>query len=116
MCFFLQAREAAVNSLNMLDRSICEQYLESKTDPLVGTIEPSMYIGEFDWANLPEGSVVEKADVRPYVKEVFANLISVNCEAGYILFYQNQNMKQHFNLRRCKMLSPASVTEFSPTL
>jgi hypothetical protein len=80
--FILQAREAAVNSLNMLDRSICEQYLESKTDPLVGTIEPSMYIGEFDWANLPAGSVVEKADVRPYVKEVFANLISVNCEAG----------------------------------
>jgi exocyst complex component 2 len=85
---FLQARETAVNSLNMLDRSICEKYLESKTDPLVGTIEPSMYIGEFDWANLPEGSVIEKADVRPYVKEVFANLISVNCEASSI-FHAN---------------------------
>jgi Exocyst complex component Sec5 len=99
----------------MLDRSICEQYLESKTDPLVGTIEPSMYIGEFDWANLPAGSVVEKADVRPYVKEVFANLISVNCEACFF-FIKNRTTLTNFVLSRCKMLCLASVTEFSHIL
>ncbi|CAB3359452.1 Hypothetical predicted protein [Cloeon dipterum] len=81
----LLARETAVNLLSDLDKQLCEKYLESKTDPLVGTIEPSMYIGEFDWAKLPERSVIERGDLRPYIKEILANLISVNCEVQNVL-------------------------------
>lgn len=52
-----------------------EAYLEQKNDPLVGTIEPSMYIGKFDW-----NTKIKPTDVRPYVKECINNLIAVHAE------------------------------------
>lgn len=38
---------AAKLQLAALERRITETYLEHKSDPLVGTIEPSMYIGKY---------------------------------------------------------------------
>lgn len=61
--------------LDNLEKSILEKYLEQKSDPLVGTIEPSMYLGRFDW----HLSFVP-TDIRPYAKECINNLISVQSE------------------------------------
>lgn len=58
-----------------LDKSIMETYLEQKSDPLVGTIEPSMYLGRFDW-----DTNIKPTDVRPYAKECINNLIGVFTE------------------------------------
>lgn len=61
--------------VNKLQQSIVESYVEHKSDPLVGTIEPSMYIGRFQW------DLVTKAeDLRPYAHECCDNLIGVYSE------------------------------------
>ncbi|CAG9829620.1 unnamed protein product [Diabrotica balteata] len=67
------------NKYESLEKSILDKYLEQKSDPLVGTIEPSMYLGRFDWdINVPP------TDIRPYAKECVNNLISVHSEINNI--------------------------------
>lgn len=62
-------------TINKLLNSIVETYVEHKSDPLVGTIEPSMYIGRFQW------DLVTKADdLRPYAHECCDNLVGVYSE------------------------------------
>lgn len=62
-------------TVNKLLNSIVETYVEHKSDPLVGTIEPSMYIGRFQW------DLVTKADdLRPYAQECCDNMIGVFSE------------------------------------
>ncbi|XP_025831157.1 exocyst complex component 2-like [Agrilus planipennis] len=41
--------EKIMNKFSVLEKTVLETYLEQKSDPLVGTIEPSMYLGKFDW-------------------------------------------------------------------
>lgn len=65
--------------LDNLEKSILEKYLEQKSDPLVGTIEPSMYLGRFDW-----DLTITPTDIRPYAKECISNLISVQSEVNAI--------------------------------
>ncbi|XP_063241728.1 exocyst complex component 2 [Bacillus rossius redtenbacheri] len=66
---------AATSALASLDRSILEMYLEQKSDPLVGTIEPSMYLGRFDW-----DTALRPVDVQPYAKEILTNMVGVHAE------------------------------------
>lgn len=69
----------AKGKLEQLEKAILDKYLEQKSDPLVGTIEPSMYLGRFDWhLNVPP------TDIRPYVKECINNLINVHSEIIHI--------------------------------
>uniref|UniRef100_A0A1B6LCB4 Exocyst complex component 2 n=2 Tax=Cicadellinae TaxID=33370 RepID=A0A1B6LCB4_9HEMI len=63
--------------LEALERRIIDTYLEHKSDPLVGTIEPSMYLGRWDW-----DTKHTPTDLRPYVKEIIANLIGVHAEVN----------------------------------
>ncbi|GLH13738.1 Exocyst complex component 2 [Gryllus bimaculatus] len=65
----------ASSALSALDKRIMEVYLEQKSDPLVGTIEPSMYLGRFDW-DTPR----KPSDISPYVKEIIANMNGVHAE------------------------------------
>lgn len=65
--------------LENLERLMLDRYLEQKCDPLVGTIEPSMYLGRFDW-----DTTVQPTDIRPYAKECINNLINVHCEVTNI--------------------------------
>lgn len=67
--------ETAKVSLRTLDKAIMEAYLEQKSDPLVGTIEPSMYVGKFEW-----NTKIKPSDVRPYMKECINNFIAVHAE------------------------------------
>nr|XP_023022943.1 exocyst complex component 2 [Leptinotarsa decemlineata] len=64
---------------HQLEKSILDKYLEQKSDPLVGTIEPSMYLGRFDW-----DINISPTDMRPYAKECINNLISVLSEVNNI--------------------------------
>ncbi|KAK0158108.1 hypothetical protein PV328_009154 [Microctonus aethiopoides] len=61
--------------LETLDSAVLDAYLERRCDPLVGTIEPSMYLGGLEW-----DSDVEPTHIRPYAQEVLANLIAVHAE------------------------------------
>lgn len=63
------------NSFTALSHKILDQYNELKCDPLVGTIEPSMYVLQFDW-----DTSFEPTDVKPYAKEIIMNLIGVRSE------------------------------------
>ncbi|XP_046387065.1 exocyst complex component 2 [Ischnura elegans] len=66
----------SAGALEALEKRIFEAYLEAKSDPLVGTIEPSMYLGHMDWGDhLPM-----PIDVRPYAKEAIGNMIGVHAE------------------------------------
>lgn len=67
--------ESMKNRFKTLERGILDDYLEQKSDPLVGTIEPSMYLGKFDWDTNETPS-----DIRPYAKECINNLIHVHAE------------------------------------
>lgn len=67
------------DKLEHLEKAILEKYLEQKSDPLVGTIEPSMYLGRFDW-----DINVAPTNIRPYVKECINNVIHVHSEVNSI--------------------------------
>lgn len=54
--------------------TLLETYVEQKSDPLVGTIEPSMYIGRFQWDAVPH-----TGKLRPYAHECLDNLVNVKC-------------------------------------
>lgn len=57
-------------SMNELMSRIIDTFVEMKSDPLVGTIEPSMYIGRFQW------DLVSSAEgLRPYAHECCDNLV-----------------------------------------
>ncbi|XP_058808366.1 exocyst complex component 2 [Phymastichus coffea] len=65
--------------LETLDNAVLEAYLERRCDPLVGTIEPNMYVGNLDWTIdlLP-------THVKPYAQEILDNLITVHAEVRRI--------------------------------
>ncbi|XP_043491198.1 exocyst complex component 2 isoform X2 [Polistes fuscatus] len=61
--------------LDILDNVVLEAYLDRRCDPLVGTIEPSMYLGGLEW-----DFDIQPTHVKPYVQEILANLIAVHAE------------------------------------
>lgn len=67
----------AAELLENTESKLLETYIETKSDPLVGTIEPSMYVGGFEW-DLP--SLLPPKDIRPYAKEIITNLIALHSE------------------------------------
>ncbi|OWR47027.1 Exocyst complex component 2 [Danaus plexippus plexippus] len=73
------ALQATRDALSNLEASIAETYLEHKGDPLVGTIEPSMYMGRH---TIHPDAIVD--DARPYVYEIINNLIAVHAEVDSI--------------------------------
>ncbi|KAJ2943891.1 hypothetical protein O0L34_g8215 [Tuta absoluta] len=75
------AMAAAKDALTSLETTIAETYLEHKGDPLVGTIEPSMYMGRHKTVADSEALV---DDARPYVYEIINNLIAVHAEVDSV--------------------------------
>lgn len=63
--------------LETLDNAVLEAYLERRCDPLVGTIEPSMYLGGLEW-----DFNTEPTHIKPYAQEILANLIAVHAEVN----------------------------------
>ncbi|XP_023934089.1 exocyst complex component 2 [Bicyclus anynana] len=73
------ALQTTKEALSNLESRIAETYLELKGDPLVGTIEPSMYMGRHE---IDPDAIVD--DARPYVYEIINNLIAVHAEVDSI--------------------------------
>uniref|UniRef100_A0A182M5G2 Exocyst complex component 2 n=1 Tax=Anopheles culicifacies TaxID=139723 RepID=A0A182M5G2_9DIPT len=69
------AIENSRSTINGLFASLLEMYVEHKSDPLVGTIEPSMYLGRFQW-----DQVGPSEKLSPYAHECLDNLVSVYSE------------------------------------
>lgn len=69
------AIDAARENVMQLFGTLLEMYVEQKSDPLVGTIEPSMYIGRFQWDAVPH-----TGKLRPYAHECLDNLVAVYSE------------------------------------
>ncbi|XP_001654115.2 exocyst complex component 2 [Aedes aegypti] len=69
------AIENSRSTVNTLFSSLLDMYVEHKSDPLVGTIEPSMYIGRFQW-----DQVGASDKLSPYAHECCDNLVSVYSE------------------------------------
>ena len=44
----------AVKCYMKLDNDLFEAYIEQKIEPIIGVIEPSMYVGKFNWDQAPE--------------------------------------------------------------
>ena len=65
--------------LETLDHSVLEAYLERRRDPLVGCIEPNMYVGELNW----NADTLMVTRVKPYVQEILANIINVHAEVKF---------------------------------
>lgn len=62
--------EGGQTTVTKLMSTIVETFVEHKSDPLVGTIEPSMYIGKFQW-----DLVTSAVGLRPYAHECCDNLV-----------------------------------------
>ncbi|XP_037749170.1 exocyst complex component 2 isoform X2 [Chelonia mydas] len=67
--------QISMESLKELDQRLFEIYIELKADPIVGSLEPGIYAGYFDWKDclIPTG-------VRNYLKEALVNIIAVHAE------------------------------------
>lgn len=67
--------QASTESLRDLDQRLFETFIEMKADPIVGSLEPGIYAGYFDWKDclIPTG-------VRNYLKEALVNIIAVHAE------------------------------------
>lgn len=80
-----QPIQVTKDALNTLEATIAETYLEHKGDPLISTIEPSMYMGRH---KTDVETTVD--DARPYVYEIINNLIAVHAEVRFA--YYNDNL------------------------
>lgn len=69
----------AIKCYLTLDSKLFEAYMEQKIEPIVAIIEPSMYVGKYDWARCPKPE-----DTRDYVKEIIFNVISVHAEVDRV--------------------------------
>uniref|UniRef100_A0A8C9WJW0 Exocyst complex component 2 n=1 Tax=Scleropages formosus TaxID=113540 RepID=A0A8C9WJW0_SCLFO len=67
--------QVSMDLVRALDQRLFESYVERKADPIVGSLEPGMYAGYFDWRDCspPTG-------VRNYLKEALVNIITVHAE------------------------------------
>lgn len=41
--------QVSIDALRQLDEYLFETYVEKKSDPIVGSLEPGIYAGYFDW-------------------------------------------------------------------
>jgi exocyst complex component 2 len=64
------AIENSRSTVNTVFVSLLEVYVEHKSDPLVGTVEPSMYIGSFQW-----NTINSVGKLSPYAHECCDNLV-----------------------------------------
>uniref|UniRef100_A0A8C5XCP4 Exocyst complex component 2 n=1 Tax=Microcebus murinus TaxID=30608 RepID=A0A8C5XCP4_MICMU len=72
-CYCITAVSMA--SLKELDQRLFENYIELKADPIVGSLEPGIYAGYFDWKDC-----LPPTGVRNYLKEALVNIIAVHAE------------------------------------
>ncbi|XP_066479614.1 exocyst complex component 2 [Tiliqua scincoides] len=67
--------QVSMDSLKELDQRLFEMYIELKADPIVGSLEPGIYAGYFDWKDC-----LTPTGVRNYLKEALVSIIAVHAE------------------------------------
>uniref|UniRef100_A0A8D1HI64 Exocyst complex component 2 n=1 Tax=Sus scrofa TaxID=9823 RepID=A0A8D1HI64_PIG len=67
--------QVSMASLKDLDQRLFENYIELKADPIVGSLEPGIYAGYFDWKDC-----LPPTGVRNYLKEALVSIIAVHAE------------------------------------
>ncbi|XP_013922640.1 PREDICTED: exocyst complex component 2-like [Thamnophis sirtalis] len=67
--------QVSMDSLKELDQRLFEIYIELKADPIVGSLEPGIYAGYFDWKDC-----LPPTGVRNYLKEALVHIIAVHAE------------------------------------
>ncbi|XP_076849244.1 exocyst complex component 2 [Brachyhypopomus gauderio] len=65
----------SIEAVRELDERLFESYIEKKSDPIVGSLEPGIYAGYFDWKDC-----LPPTGVRNYLKEALVSIISVHAE------------------------------------
>uniref|UniRef100_A0A671QTP9 Exocyst complex component 2 n=1 Tax=Sinocyclocheilus anshuiensis TaxID=1608454 RepID=A0A671QTP9_9TELE len=65
----------SIEALRQLDEYLFETYIDKKSDPIVGSLEPGIYAGYFDWKDC-----LPPTGVRSYLKEALVSIISVHAE------------------------------------
>ncbi|KZC06954.1 PREDICTED: exocyst complex component 2 [Dufourea novaeangliae] len=97
--------------LESLATVFLDAYLERRCDPLVGTIEPSMYLGGLEW-----DYETEPTHVRPYAQEILANLIAVHAEVRRVSPGLLQRVLSHIVETIAEELARlmSCVTQFRP--
>ncbi|KAK2864111.1 hypothetical protein Q7C36_003265 [Tachysurus vachellii] len=65
----------SIDAVRQLDDRLLESYIEKKSDPIVGSLEPGIYAGYFDWKDC-----LPPTGVRSYLKEALVSIISVHAE------------------------------------
>uniref|UniRef100_A0A8C2K794 Exocyst complex component 2 n=1 Tax=Cyprinus carpio TaxID=7962 RepID=A0A8C2K794_CYPCA len=68
----------SIEALRQLDEYLFETYIEKKSDPIVGSLEPGIYAGYFDWKDC-----LPPTGVRSYLKEALVSIISVHAEVRF---------------------------------
>ncbi|KAG5344167.1 EXOC2 protein, partial [Acromyrmex charruanus] len=97
--------------LETLDSAVLDAYLERRCDPLVGTIEPSMYLGGLEW-----DFDTEPTHLKPYAQEILANLIAVHAEVRRVAPALLQRILSHIIETIAEELARlmSCVTQFRP--
>ncbi|XP_005101772.1 exocyst complex component 2 [Aplysia californica] len=70
-----KALKAAQETYQELDQRLFSSYIEQKSDPILGAMEPNMYRGGFNWKTWKNPS-----GVRNYLKEIIMSVIEVHAE------------------------------------
>lgn len=66
---------ASREAVRDLDQTLFDAYIQRKSDPIVGSLEPGIYAGYFDWRDCQP-----PAGVRNYLKEALVSIITVHAE------------------------------------
>ncbi|XP_059170244.1 exocyst complex component 2-like [Physella acuta] len=95
-----KALKAAQDSYSDLDNRLFSSYIEQKSDPILGVMEPNMYRGGFNWKTWknPTG-------VRNYLKEIIMSLTEVHAEV--------YSISPRFVMRVMKKITEAVCEEVS---
>eukprot|EP00795_Rhopilema_esculentum_P001081 gene1081-15414_t len=72
-------KTAFSSTISNFDNKLFDKFIEHKGDPLVGSIEQGMLLGEYRW----EDSTQTKG-VRPYLREVIQNLVVIHDQVSSI--------------------------------
>ncbi|XP_078054600.1 exocyst complex component 2 [Mustelus asterias] len=67
--------QVSIDAVKHLDQRLFETYIELRADPIVGSLEPGIYAGYFDWKDC-----LAPTGVRTYLKEALVNIIAVHAE------------------------------------
>ncbi|XP_059035084.1 exocyst complex component 2 isoform X2 [Mustela lutreola] len=95
--------QVSMASLKELDQRLFENYIELKADPIVGSLEPGIYAGYFDWKDC-----LPPTGVRNYLKEALVNIIAVHAEARLEICALRDTVAVH--------LTPESKSSFKQAL